>query len=107
MKEKKSNIFSQIPNDLSEEVFEDIVKNPHVRIERIVSYGHSSPETGWYDQEENEWVMVLKGQGVLEFEDGRIVVLESGDYLNIKAHEKHKVAATKADEETIWLAVFY
>ena len=31
------------------------------KIERIVSRGHASPEDFWYDQEENEWVMVVKG----------------------------------------------
>lgn len=101
------NLFSDIPASLPEEVFEDIVSTDHIRIERILSHGHSSPETGWYDQEENEWVMVLAGQGVIEFESGVVVTLNTGDYINIKAGEKHKVLGTARDEVTVWLAVFY
>ncbi len=101
------NLLANLPADLSEEVFEDIIMSKHVRIERIISKGHFSPESGWYDQDENEWVMVLSGFGVLEFDDGRIERLEQGDYINIPAHQKHKVIETAADEATVWLAVFY
>ena len=66
-----TNILDSLPKDLSLEVFEDVVRSSTVRIERIVSKGHSSPDTGWYDQEENEWVMVVEGRASLEFEDGR------------------------------------
>lgn len=89
------------------EVFEDIVRSPTVRIERIVSKGHTSPETGWYDQDENEWVMVVKGRATLEFEDGSRCEMSAGDYVNIPAHIRHKVAWTDPDDITIWLAVFY
>ena len=101
------NILRDLPNQLFVETFEDILKTPNIRIERILSHGHSSPEEGWYDQDENEWVMVLKGEGILEFEDGKVVTLREGDYVNIPAHVKHKVAGTAPDEVTVWLAVFY
>jgi len=101
------NIFSNIPDSIPEEIFEDIVSTERVRIERILSHGQSSPETGWYDQAENEWVLVLRGQGVIEFESGQLVTLSAGDYLNIKAREKHRVVSTSAEEVTVWLAVFY
>ena len=91
----------------SPEVFEEILSTRNIRIERILSYGHSSPDVGWYDQAENEWVMVLKGQGVLEFEDGRVVSLSAGDYINIAAGVRHRVLSTLPDEVTVWLAVFY
>ncbi|MUK62980.1 cupin domain-containing protein [Aliivibrio fischeri] len=102
-----SNLFTDIPNELPSEIFEDILSTPNIRIERILSHGHSSPEQGWYDQDENEWVLVLSGFGVIEFDDGRVITLNEGDYLNIKAHEKHKVQATAPNETTVWLAVFY
>ncbi|WP_343290868.1 cupin domain-containing protein [Vibrio harveyi] len=102
-----SSIFSDIPNSISEEIFEDIVSTENIRIERILSHGHSSPDVGWHDQSENEWVIVLKGQGVIEFESGEICALSEGDYLNIKAGVKHKVLSTAADEVTVWLAIFY
>lgn len=101
------NIFDAVPADLSNEIFEGIVQTSHVRIERIISQGHASPEVGWYDQDENEWVIVLEGSGSILFENGRQVVLKKGDYLNIPAHSKHKVLGTDKEVVTIWLAVFY
>ena len=102
-----TNIFDSLPEDLSSEIFENIVQTPNMRIERIVSKGHASPETGWYVQEENEWVIVLEGSGAILFEDGKQIVLNKGDYLNISAHAKHKVLWTAPRGLTIWLAVFY
>lgn len=102
-----TNIFAAIPKSLDAEAFEDIARSPSVRIERILSKGHTSPETGWYDQDEHEWVIVLEGNALLEFEDGARCDLSTGDYLNIPAHTKHKVAWTDPDKVTVWLAVFY
>ena len=104
---KPSNIFDSIPEDMQAEVFEDIVRLPNLRIERIISKGHTSPETGWYDQDENEWVMVIDGQATIEFNDGYFVALRKGDYLNIPAHTKHKVSWSDPNQITIWLVVFY
>ncbi len=101
------NILENIPADLSNEHFLDLVNTPNVRIERIVSRGHSSPETGWYDQEEDEWVMVLEGSGTLEFEDGRVVTLNNGCFIHIPAHDRHRVSHTSEHGMTIWLAVFF
>ena len=102
-----NNLLSNLPINLKEEVFEDLVKSDSVRIERIISKGHSSPEKGWYDQEENEWVVVLQGEGTLLFDDGDSVTLKAGDFINIPAHKKHKVSRTDPKNPTIWLAVFY
>jgi cupin 2 domain-containing protein len=102
------NLFDNIPADLSEELSEQLVESSYVRIERIVSKGHNSPETGWYDQEENEWVVVLKGDAQLRFEqDDRLVELAAGDYINIPANTRHRVEWTNSEMETVWLAVFY
>lgn len=101
------NLLNDLPDNLQEEVFEDLIKTDSVRIERIISHGHSSPTTGWYDQDEHEWVIVLEGFGVLEFENGKCVRLDKGDSLNIPAHTKHKVKQTSEQQPTIWLAVFY
>jgi cupin 2 domain-containing protein len=101
------NIFSSLPDDFNEEIFEDVVRSETVRIERIISCGHKSPEQGWYDQDENEWVIILKGSAKLLFQDGREVNLEAGDFINIPSHSKHKVSWTDPTDITIWLAVFY
>ncbi|MDH5711849.1 MAG: cupin domain-containing protein [Gammaproteobacteria bacterium] len=101
------NIFANIPAMLDTEIFEDLAKGGGVTIERIISKGHRSPETGWYDQEKNEWVMVLKGEAILLYEDGESINLNPGDYINIPAHTKHRVQWTAPGVETIWLAVHY
>ena len=102
------NLFRGIPSELKEEWVEALVADGGVRIERIVSRGHASPEGFWYDQEQSEWVMVLAGSAGVAFE-GReeVVSLSPGDCLEIPAHTRHRVAWTDASRETIWLAVFY
>lgn len=104
----KENLFAQIPSALPHEIFDDVVKAPNVRIERIVSKGHITPIGDWYDQEQNEWVMVVKGQAKLLFEEGMVEVsLQEGDHINIEAHQRHRVSWTDPTQETVWLAVFY
>ena len=102
-----NNIFEAIPEDLTDERFEPLVESGSVRIERIISKGHTSPQSGWYEQQQNEWVMVLRGEAVLAFSDGKTVTLKDGDFVNIPARSKHKVEWTSPDVETIWLAVHY
>jgi len=102
-----NNILDSIPKDLSNEVFEDLVTSDKVKIERIISKGHTSPDVGWYDQEQSEWVIVIAGSAIIGFDDKPSVTLKAGDYLNIPAHQKHKVEWTDPDVETVWLAVFY
>ena len=99
--------MSHTPTDLPPEVFETLLDNEHLKIERIVSKGHTSPESGWYDQAQHEWVILLEGAATITFEDGKETNLDKGDYLNIPAHAKHKVSWTDPSRETIWLAVFY
>lgn len=103
----KSNIFNNMPKDLKDEFFENIISRNGLKIERIISKGHTSPKSGWYYQDNDEWVIVLQGAAVLSFEDKEDVRLSSGDYINIPAHTKHKVSWTLPDSETIWLAVHY
>lgn len=102
----KSNIYEQIPEILKDEFFEILASNDNIKIEKIVSFGHTTPRDEWYDQEQNEWVILLKGEAILAFEDKEIKLLE-GDFINIPAHKKHRVSWTKPSEKTIWLAVFY
>jgi len=104
---RKENLLASLPADLSQEFFKEIINTDYIRIEQIVSNGHTSPKQGWYDQDENEWVVVIKGAGELTFESGEKVKLTPGDYINIEAHKKHRVTWTDPDEETVWLAVFY
>ena len=101
-----SNLFSNIPSNLPAELMETLIQSDGVRVERIVSHGHASPEWFWYDQDEHEWVMVLQGSARLQLED-RTLELGPGDYINLPAHTKHRVQWTTNDQPTIWLAIFY
>ena len=101
------NIFKLISNNLDKEVFECLLQNENIKIERIISKGHTSPESGWYDQEQDEWVIVLKGAAVICFEGGEEINFKAGSHINIPAHTKHKVKWTDPKVETIWLAVHY
>ncbi|CAE6952256.1 cupin domain-containing protein [Vibrio alginolyticus] len=101
------NLFANLPDDITEETFEDLLCHETLRIERIVSHGQTSPAEGWYDQTEHEWVLVLKGAAELTFENGAVKRLEAGDHINIPAHTKHKVSWTDPGQATIWLALFY
>jgi len=104
----KKNIFGDIPAEFPDELFKEILAGNTFKMERIVSRGHASPEGFWYDQEENEWVILLQGSAGLSFE-GReeSVVLHSGDYVRIPRHLRHRVEWTDPDQETVWLAVHY
>ena len=100
------NIFKDISGDNNNEVFETILQNDNVKLERIISKGHTTPEGKWYDQDFDEWVILLSGKAVLSFE-GKTenITLNPGDYMLIEAHKKHRVEYTSFEEETIWLAL--
>jgi len=103
----KANIFESIPINLKEEFFEELVSKDGLKIERIVSKGHTTTEFEWYEQTGDEWVVLLKGEAVLSFEDEDDVRLKAGDYINIPALKKHRVSWTKPNTESVWLAVHY
>jgi cupin 2 domain-containing protein len=103
---KKDNIFSRIPDAIPDEIFETIFQNDTVKIERIISDGHTTPGEQWYDQDYDEWVILLKGMAELAFEnEGQPMVLKPGDYIFIPAFCRHRVTRTDANQPTIWLAV--
>ena len=102
-----NNIFDDIPKNIKSEIFETLIDSDDVQIERIISKGHQSPESGWYDQDKNEWLIVLKGEAILSFADKSSLKLKAGDFINIPAHKKHRVEWTNPDTETIWLAIHY
>ena len=106
MNSSLKNIFSELPEQLPVELFQTLVQNSHVKIERILSKGQASPPDFWYDQQQDEWVILLQGRARLQFaKDRTIITLTAGDYLFIPAHEKHRVDWTDPAMISIWLAI--
>ena len=103
-----TNLFQDIPSTLTEELVSVLASNRHVRIERIVSTGQASPQGFWYDQDEDEWVVVLSGEAKLRIEGhSDLRHLGPGDHLTIPARQKHRVEWTSELQPTVWLAVFF
>jgi cupin 2 domain-containing protein len=103
-----ANLLADLPRHLPEEHVQTLLGAGNLRIERIVSHGHASPQGFWYDQEQPEWVLVLKGAARLRFEaEEQPVEMRAGDWVSIPAHRKHRVEWTTPDEPTVWLAVHY
>ncbi|MFI5024534.1 MAG: cupin [Alphaproteobacteria bacterium] len=103
-----SNLFSSLPQAGAEERFTLLAESAHVRIERILSSGQSSPPGFWYDEEWNEWVVVLRGSAILRFADqAEALAMGPGDHVDIAAHRRHRVEATAEGSPTVWLAVHY
>ena len=101
-----SNLYENIPANLPDELIQSILTRSNVKIERIVSRGHRTPEDFWYDQQWDEWVLLVKGKAGLIFEgEADAIELKPGDHLLIPARKRHRVAWTQANEDTIWLAV--
>ncbi len=101
-----NNIFTTIPEQLSKELISTLLKRNNVHIERIVSNGHSTPAGQWYDQNWDEWIILLQGQATLSYQHQTTPThLIAGDYLLIPANTLHRVDWTPADTNTIWLAV--
>jgi cupin 2 domain-containing protein len=104
------NILDQddFPENLTDEVTELLASSGNVRIERIVSFGHRSPEGYWYDQDHDEWVVVLYGRARLLIEGVEDpVTLAVGDSLLLRAHQRHRVDWTLPGLHTVWLAVHF
>jgi len=107
---RRGNLFDGIPRPLPAELVERLAggDEPGARVERIVSRGHASPPDFWYDQDENEWVVLLAGAARLRFEgEANAVTMAPGDYVGIPAHSRHRVEWTDPGADTVWLAVFY
>ena len=104
---KIKNIFKSIPKEIKEELFEELIRSDNCKIERIISKCHATEAGKWYEQEKNEFVLLLKGSAELLFFPDKIINMKPGDYINIPCCVKHRVEKTDAKKETIWLAVFY
>ncbi|MCX6051729.1 MAG: cupin [Campylobacterales bacterium] len=97
-----NNIFknpSQLPKKGCES-FETLFDNEKVKIEKILS--NELIDGQWYEQNDDEWVILLQGNASLEFED-YTKELACGNYVFIPKQTKHRVL--KTSKNAIWLAV--
>ncbi|GBF79161.1 cupin domain-containing protein [Aphanothece sacrum] len=99
------NIFNFPPFLNDQELFETIISNQNIKIERIISTGQTTPQDTWYDQEQDEWVILLQGEAILSYENGSQLNLKAGDYLLIQSHQKHRIDYTSNNPPCIWLAI--
>jgi cupin 2 domain-containing protein len=102
---KKGNLF-ELPDSLPDaEVFESLIPDRGVLIERIISRGQATPKGSWYDQKRDEWVALLQGEATLAYEDGTTLELKAGDFVLIPAHCRHRVERTSMHPPCVWIAV--
>jgi cupin 2 domain-containing protein len=100
------NLYTHVPVHLPEELVEVLCRTPHLRVERIVSHGHRTPEGQWYDQDTDEWVLLLSGAAHLRIDgQSELVAMRAGDYLFLPAHLRHRVEWTDPEHDSVWLAV--
>ncbi|MDR2007096.1 MAG: cupin domain-containing protein [Acidaminococcales bacterium] len=100
------NIFECFQGNNGKEITEELFRLKEGRVARIISTGQKSAPGFWYEEKEDEWVIVLLGEGEIEWPDGRRKFLKAGDWLFLPALEKHRVAYTSACPPCVWLAVY-
>ena len=103
------NLFAKLPpSSAPEEDFRQLLAQPGLRIERIVSTGQACPPGFWYDQPHGEWVLLIQGEAGLRFADEpQARHLKAGDYVDIAPHRRHRVDWTSHAPIAVWLAVHY
>ena len=104
-----ANLLDQLASPTETgELIDILASGNNIRIERIVSNGHSSEAGFWYDDPSAEWVTVLSGEARLRFlVDDKLIHLKRGDHVTIQPHEKHRVEWTTPNEPTVWVAVYF
>jgi len=107
LKLKVGNIYSKITSTKVKEIFQVLLKNKKLKIERIVSCGQVTAKGKWIKEKCGEWVIVLKGASKLRFlKNNRLIRLKAGNYVFIPANTSHRVEWTSLREKTIWLVVY-
>jgi cupin 2 domain-containing protein len=105
---KTGNLFSNIPENVPQEIFEPLLEHPHFKLERIISAGQATPPGEWYDSETDEWVILLSGGAKLLYEgEAEAREMRPGDYVLIPAHKRHRVEWTDPDQKTVWLVLHF
>ena len=105
---RSGNLRQGAPGDPEAEQVETLVRGRTARIERIVSLGQVSPDGFWYDQPEDEWVLLASGVASLRLEGEEVARrLGPGDWVFLPAGVRHRVDATSTQPPCVWVAVFF
>jgi cupin 2 domain-containing protein len=106
---KSGSLRQDLPaQSLPDELTDMLLDRPGLRIERIISTGQSTPEGQWYDQDADEWVLLVEGAARLRIEgESGDRELDEGDWVLLPAHCRHRVIWARAEPPTIWLAVHF
>jgi cupin 2 domain-containing protein len=102
-----ANLFDHLPVQSRDEELVELLSRKGIRIERIVSMGQSTPEDAPYNQDHDEWILLLKGAARLWIEGQEEQDLRPGDHLLIPARHLHRETWTAPGEPTVWLAVHF
>ena len=104
---KSANLLTSAPFNPDCEFLETLLEGPNIKLERIVSHGHRSPDGDWYDQERDEWISLLSGGAKLQIEgQDQLIDMLPGCHLTIPAHVRHRVEWTDETQETVWLVLY-
>lgn len=102
------NLLTPLERTTSAERIESLLRGSEFELQRIVSTGQTTPAGAWYDQETEEWVVLLQGAATIRFEEHAAPrALKPGDFFNIPAHSRHRLEWTDPEQETIWLTLHY
>ena len=94
------NIYNYTQPKVGEEKIQTLFEQDNITINHIASHALENGE--WYDQDEDEWLVLIKGEALLSFEEKDVNLIQ-GDTYFIKQHQKHCVKKTSAD--ALWLTV--
>lgn len=107
MANKKLNNIFDIKNitSVQPEIFENIIEKNDFKLDRIITQKPYDRPGKWYDQDKDEWVLLLQGEATIEFQNKEIIQLISGDYIFIPSHKRHRIKESSQEQKCIWLAI--
>jgi cupin 2 domain-containing protein len=103
----EGNLLADLPVVAAKEMVTSLVQGGRFRLLRIVSTGQATPAGQWYDQTDNEWVLLVSGRAGLRIEGGTTREIGPGDWMLLPAGLRHRVEWTAADAATVWLALHF
>jgi cupin 2 domain-containing protein len=105
---RAGSLFAALPLREAAERVDDLLAGGPFRLLRIVSSGQATPPGEWYDQADDEWVVLLRGAAAVRLAaEAAPRRLAPGDWLLLPAGCRHRVEWTAPDGPTVWLALHH